>query len=220
MFNSKASSSFSRNGAPSTHAYDMDMPFDSFVDIMERAARHLAYSPRQRISSDYRSRSGMVLEMSDYGVHQGQGSENAKWHTRLWEDTHIKSEELTGSNTVCLYFRRFSPPLQTFSWAKEDIVDVRNTDKLHLRVNPSSSLVFESSRISTMSESSISTSTSGTTCPPSVQNRIVRMVYIVIRDIDKIDQKDRRDVERTVENTVQAVMMGMRLKQRPNMQFK
>jgi hypothetical protein len=66
-----------------------------------------------------------------------------------------------------------------------------------LRVNPHTNIVFESAA----------------TCGRGN----IRQIYITISDVDRIaaDAAMKRDVERTVDNTVQAVLMGACLKSAP-----
>lgn len=171
----------------STNAYNVNIPFDEYIKIMERASRHLAYSPRQIYTTEYRSKSGMVAEFKAdthrFGVHQ---------------DTVLQVDEISGANVVCLFQHKvFSHTKNSFSWNHEDLLDVRYCDKLNLRVNPWTTLVFE------------------TVKSADTLNRTIYLVYIQLTNIDKIPLSEVHDVQRTVENTVQAVMMGSRLKQKP-----
>ena len=169
----------------SATCYDLHLPFDAFVDVLERAARHLSYSPRSMDLTSYHCKNGVVLECF---------SSNNK--TNIFSETLRSSEAIPGAKIVCNYMHHCSPSANTFSCAREDLVDVRTTSRLALRVNNNTNLLFDSYRNSA--------------------SKTVRTVYLQIRDVDKLSE-ERGDVARTVENTVQGVMMGMRLKQAPRL---
>jgi hypothetical protein len=118
---------------------------------------------------------------------------------RAFGEIPLHVHDLPGSTIVCMYLRRRAPNvLGTFSWRESDILDVRNVEKLLLRVNSHSTMVFESS---------VSMATGS----------VIRQVYITINGIDRVQpgSHTEHDIERTVENTIQAVFMGMRLKRNP-----
>lgn len=172
-----------------TCAYDVNMSFEKFTEHMERAAKHLGYSPRRFSATVHRS--FIDGEMIECSLSEGV--------VRAFGEIPLHVHDLPGSTIVCMYLRRRAPNvLGTFSWRESDILDVRNVEKLLLRVNSHSTMVFESS---------VSMATGS----------VIRQVYITINGIDRVQpgSHTEHDIERTVENTIQAVFMGMRLKRNP-----
>lgn len=175
-----------------TCAYDVNMSFEKFTEHMERAAKHLGYSPRRFSATVHRSL--LDGEMIECVEETGGGGV-----IRAFGEIPLHVQDLPGSTIVCMYLRRRAPNvLGTFSWRESDILDVRNVEKLLLRVNSHSTMVFESS---------VSVATGS----------VIRQVYITIYGIDRVQpgSHTEHDIERTVENTIQAVFMGMRLKRNP-----
>jgi hypothetical protein len=177
---------------PGTCAYNVNLPFEKFIEHMERSAKHLGYSPRRYSAVVYRWLiDGENVECVDESG--GGGS------VRVSAEIPLHVQDLPGSSIVCMYLRRSSPnAIGTCSWSYSDAPDARRVEKLLLRVNSHSTMVFESSV-------SIATGV------------VIRQIYMTINGIDKVQPKSHteQDIERTVENTIQAVFMGMRLKRNP-----
>jgi hypothetical protein len=198
-------------------SYDLNTPFDDLAMVMERAAQHLAYSAKRVCVTSYVSKSGMVAEARHGSVVVASSIDDVETrhvsaihaHTpahagapefRFHESRLEGVEELPGANVVCLFMSRSTPPANRFSWALEDMVEVRECERVCLRVNAFSKLFFESARVSLWGGKG---------------ERTVRQVYLSVSDVDKIPNEQRAEVNRTLENTVQAVMMGARLKRTP-----
>lgn len=184
-----------RSDAPEpsgTCAYDVNLPFDKFIEHMERSAKHLGYSPRRFSAVVHRWLiDGENVECVD---ETGCGG-----GIRASAEIPLHVQDLPGSTIVCMYLRRRTPnAIGTCSWSESDAPDTRKVEKLLLRVNSHSTMVFESG---------VSMATGS----------VVRQIYITIHGIDKVQPKSHveQDIERTVENTIQAVFMGMRLKRNP-----
>eukprot|EP00798_Chlamydomonas_sp_ICE-L_P030988 gene30988-7096_t len=180
------------NASP-VFSFHLDIPFERFVMHLDKAARHLAYSHKIYSTIVYRSISkeiGAVLTM--------ETSASCKSGGRVKVDEVLGVHEVPGANVVSIMSRESTPPaLGVLSWCKDDMLDARRVERLLLRVNPHTNIVFESAA----------------TCGRGN----IQQIYITISDIDRIasDAALKRDVERTVDNTVQAVLMGACLKSAP-----
>jgi hypothetical protein len=182
-----------------TCAYDVNMSFERFIEHMERAAKHLGYSPRRFGAIIHRTLiDGEVIEcecMEDRSNGGGGGCGSLRAHAEI--PLHV--QDLPGSTIVCLYLRRRTPNvLGACSWRESDTPDTRKVERLLLRVNNHSTMVFESS-------------------VNMASGSVIRQIYITINGIDRVQPGSHaeNDIERTVENTIQAVFMGMRLKRNP-----
>eukprot|EP00798_Chlamydomonas_sp_ICE-L_P017344 gene17344-23650_t len=206
------------NASP-VFSFHMDIPFERFVMHLDKAAQHLAYSQKAYSTIVYRSiskESGAVLTMEektsssassrpDCSKSGGGGGGGA----RVNVDEVLGVQEVPGANVVFIMSRQSTPPaLGLFSWCKDNVLDTRRVERLTLRVNSHANIVFESA---------------ASTCGGHCRGVNIRQIYITIRDIDRIaeDAELKRDVERTVDNTVQKdkdrstclVMSGRKKKQ-------
>jgi hypothetical protein len=173
-------------------AYDVDIPFEQFIKHIRKASEHLAYYPRSSSLVEHRSMgtgSGNVCVAEMYGP-----SDNNI--CRMYTEDVLGVEEVPGANLLFTYVRRTgtAQSANAISWCADDALGSRRIERLMLRVNANANIVFESS---------------------CCRGHIMRHVYILLSDLDRVTDASKRDFERTLDNTVQAVLIGACLKMAP-----
>lgn len=174
-----------RGAEDETSVYDVDVPPDVFQRMLKRAACHAGYSPR-----DVRLR---TLHVRDLVLEEDDRSD-ARFDTRLVQERLLGTQELPGAPVLISWLHRARLPMSSFPCGQRPH-DVRYVQGVSLRVHRRAHLVFEAHR--------------GVDHPPDA------IVHAVHLDIDlsgdtRALAKDMADLSRTVENTVQIVLMGAR----------
>jgi hypothetical protein len=181
---------------PNAAYYDTNLPLPVFRDMMEMAAQHIQYSMRHCEVVSYHNVSGVVHQTISQ-VSGACAAPNAPVTTKTTHDRLVHVERLGASPVVCKYIASESVPVGSFSCSNNDVMDVRRTRRLILKVNQWSRLIFESYT--------------------DVNMTVVRSVCVRI-DLSSPHTRSpdtRATIERTVQNTIQGVLLGSRLKTTP-----
>jgi hypothetical protein len=168
--------------ARGTRVYDTNIPDDQFQAALTRAARHAGYS----MTKDAQHKAYLVrdLTLEDRG----------KGELRLSHERTLRAEELPGAPIVVSWLHRTRPPMSAFPCGAL-LHDVRYVRSIRLRVHSRAQLVFEVHR--------------GADHPAGTVVRTIRVEVDLGGDARAL-ARDLADVSRTVENTVQIVLMGAR----------
>jgi hypothetical protein len=176
-----------------TGAYDTNVPPETFRAALERAAKHPGYSARTMQFKAYHADGGLVLEKR----HESQQPPGRGAAVAVTRRRPLSWHELPGAPMFAVMYERTKLPFAAFSCEASARRDARCVRRLSLRVHRRADLIFE-------------TYVGGS----SSSSKVVRRIYLDINlQPDGLDA-DMPDLRRTVENTVHAVVMGVRLKRR------
>ena len=180
-----ASSALSR-----VRQFDINVPKACFDGMLERAAMHPGYSPRAWDSRELRVRD-MCLCV------EAEGGGSAGWPRMRVTRCVLQDAALqAGSPLLVRRYHRSVLPLPEFPHDRP-IDSACRIRRLRLRIHRAASLVFESLACSDTQQQQ--------------QQQQQRRVRVEI-DLSACRESDAKDLQRTVENTVQVVLLGMRSK--------
>lgn len=172
-------------------AYDTNVPLETFRAALDRAAKHPGYSARTRQFKAFHTDGGLVLE-KQHESPPGAAVTVTRRRPLSWH-------ELPGAPMFAVMYERTKLPFAAFSCEASARRDARCVRRLSLRVHRRADLVFETY---------VGGGGGGGT------DKVVRRIYLDINlQPDGLDA-DMPDLRRTVENTVHAVVMGVRLRRR------
>ena len=182
-------------------AYDADVPRELFDAMLERAARHKGYSASSQDLHVYRNDNATMefvgsSSSSSSSGSSGSGSSSSSSGGRVWRSTLIGEREIPGTFLVERTFMRSAPlPLYMFSCAQHNGVYLK-VRRIVLRVHKCARLIFEVA----------SAPGAGEGGDAMAFSRRVRV------EITGDQDSDSADIKRTVENTIQVVILGQQPK--------
>ena len=168
------------------NAFDIDVPVEVFDAMMKRASDHVGYVPgNEEVYTAYHARDTVF-----------QCNANNAASSKVVRQRILSWRQLPGASVLACMYERRSIPFSEFSCSFDCMTDVRNVRRLALRVNAHTRLVFEQY--------------------VDQSRRIVRRVFVDISVSPKtMSDDDFATMQRTVQNTVQAVFMAVPLKHGP-----
>jgi hypothetical protein len=174
--------------APPVKVYGVDIPEQAYMAALTRAARHLGYNSRELQYKATHVRDLVLEEMS------GMSGMNIQDPLRLVQERVHALHELPGAPVLVSLVQRTRLPFSMFPCGLPPH-DVRYVRAISLRVHTRAHLVFQVHR--------------GEDHPAGT---VVRSIHL---DVDLSNERhalasEMPDLLRTVENTVQIVLMGAR----------
>jgi hypothetical protein len=198
--------------AADVRAYRTDVPASVFDAAMQRAAAHEGYAPT---SAQYKAFTVRDVTCVDFG----RGDASAAHSERV-----MAADALPGTPILACLLRRTMLPIYAYPCDRTPD-DVRYVRELSLRVHRFARLVFEAHTSSPATGSSSLDGLDGPTRNDDPESTSTRGMYVQV-DVDKLRNELGRqrvpseraqlteDVARTVENTIQVVLLGVRPKGR------
>lgn len=168
------------HGPGGCRIFDLDVPEDAFDKMMERAAKHPGYSASSLDLREIRTRDTTLSFEMDKATH-------APAKVRVTRSSLVDACQLQGSQLLVRRYQRTPLQLPMFphSAAPHTLYRAR---RLLLRIHRFARLVFESRA--------------------SDAGRSTRRVRVEIELRPNLGDADIADLQRTVENTIQVVLLG------------
>lgn len=191
--------------------FALDVPRSEFEKMLERASRHRGYSGRQRDVHETVTRDTTLQTWEDEGGRQ---------QARVVRRRLVEARTMDGTPLLVRTYRREALPFSAFP-CDAPVQSRRRVRRLELRVHRRARLVFEVS--ASTSTSCADDADPGASCcarrvrleieltaPPPVP----RGGSMAVRDFrgspGTAEDAELADLRRTVENTIQVVLLGLR----------
>ena len=179
-------------GTESARVFGLDVPKDAFDRMMERAAKHPGYSARSVDLHETRTRDSVLS--FEVGGGGGNGVPQAT-RIRVTRSCLVDASVLQGSPLLVRRYQRTPLQLPMFPHSVVPHSSYR-ARRVMLRIHRNAKLVFES-RISD-------------DCVGRQQQQQQRRVRVEVELRPQMGEKELLDLQRTVENTIQVVLLGYR----------
>lgn len=180
----------------------LNVPPDTFDAMLERAAKHRGYFGGQHDVHEIVTRDAVLQQSSHcssgHSGHQGhsgqpgQGPDPAR--ARVIFKQLVEARPFEGTPLLVRTYHRKIQPFSAFP-CDAPVHSKRKIRRLKLKVHQDAHLVFDV----------MVSDPQGGYGIECMSNRVVRRVYLEIEKRDKSDP----DLRRTIENTIQVVMLGM-----------
>ena len=200
--------------------FSLNVPAASFEAMLDRASQHPGYSPRSWDVREIRSMDACISFEASERVQQqqqqqqqqgqqGQGQQGPK--LRVYRNVLQDAMVLPGTSILVRRYHRTLLPLPAFPHDRP-VDSVCRARRLKLRVNRSAALVFESIAEEEQGSGSGRGSTAQRRVRIEVDLGMLSAAAAARGPPPDNAGSSLRDLNRTVENTIQVVMLGMRPK--------
>ena len=191
--------------------FALDVPRSEFEKMLERASRHRGYSGRQRDVHETVTRDTILQTWEDEGGRQ---------QARVVRRHLVEARTMDGTPLLVRTYRREALPFSAFP-CDAPVQSRRRVRRLELRVHRRARLVFEVSAAVSCADETDPSSASGGACTHRVRLEVEltapppppRGGNMAVHDFrgssGNAEDAELADLRRTVENTIQVVLMGM-----------